>query len=180
MTFTISFVFLKHLFSFWVFFNFENKTLGSFQSALGFISKWVMVQWRVHQGSFDTPSNELSCTLNWTTTHFEMNPKSTLKWTQGPIFRVEKPIKSMLNFFCYGQKLILNLGIPSNPTLRIQMVRNIYFCIHHRKKSRKRETLYLLTCADRGTNTGFMSQVSGDMCHMSSFTNANSHSHVPF
>ena len=31
-------------------FNFENKALGSFQSGSGFISKWVVVQLRVHQG----------------------------------------------------------------------------------------------------------------------------------
>ena len=55
------------------------------------------------------------------------------------------------------------------------------------KKSRIRETLNLLTCADSSTDTTknllqvshVTSHVSGVTCHLSHVTNANSHTHDP-
>ena len=112
----------------WGFFNFENKAPGFISKCVGFISKWVVVQLRVHQGSFDAPSNEPYCTLNWTTTHFEMNPDALWNEPRGLIFKVEKNPKNLcfkkpktktgkainpkIYLLVYGQKLIFNLGIP--------------------------------------------------------------------
>ena len=61
-----------------------------FKVLLGFISMWVVVQLRVYHGSFDGASIEPWCTLNWTTTDFEMNPDAIWNEPKGPIFKIEK------------------------------------------------------------------------------------------
>ena len=84
----------KNNIDFFGFFNIENKALGSFKSASGVYFKVSCGSIELmHHGSFDGASNEPWCTLNWTTTHFEMNhnalwnkPQKHFEMNTGPYF----------------------------------------------------------------------------------------------